>query len=197
MRGLATEQAANVLRLPPDSPMVKHIHRLRPGEGLLHVTGEDTIALSAAPLADKPDVPSTTRLTKKYCPFKSCGEACTTCDGTIHRIAKSAVRSQLLNSSAAYIAYRDKIVSMKEKASAAYKHAMANHDRNPKTVPVPPKPVLVEIYESARADLLKTCIEVATHKEFAEGVDLAQIGPVLQFCVDGELRRQLCFKKDI
>lgn len=53
MRCLETEQAASVLRLPMNSPLLGHLHCLKPGDSLLHVIGEDTIAVGAAPLLDR------------------------------------------------------------------------------------------------------------------------------------------------
>ena len=72
MHCLETEQAASVLRLPMDSPLLGHLRRLKPGESLLHVTGEDIIAVGAAPLLDrKADVSSgTSHVGQNYCPCR-------------------------------------------------------------------------------------------------------------------------------
>lgn len=197
MRGLATEQAASVLRLPMISPLLGHLHRLKPGESLLHVTGEDTIAVGAAPLIDrKVDASSGMSLpVKHYCPYQSCGKVCTACDGQIHDIAKQAVLSQLYGP--AYTAYRN-VGSAYAQTVAAYNCSYAAHIQNPQAVPEPEKPASRrEVVLRAKADLMKACLAAAVRKAREKDLDLAQIGSVLRHCTEQELVRQMAFRLDI
>ena len=197
MRGLATEQAASVLRLPMDSPLLGHLHRLKPGESLLHVTGEDTIAVGAAPLTDRKHDASSgmSRPVQHYCPYQSCGKVCTACNGQIHSIAKQAVLSQLYGP--AYTAYRS-VGPVYAQAVAAYNRAYAAHIQTPQVAPEPDKPASRrEVVLRAKADLMKACLAAAVRKARKEDLDLAQIGSVLRHCAEQELIRQMAFRLDI
>lgn len=197
MRGLATEQAASVLRLPMDSPLLGHLHRLKPGESLLHVTGEDTIAVGAAPLVDRNVDASSgmSRPVQHYCPYQSCGKVCTACDGQIHDIVKQAVLSQLYGP--AYTSYRN-VGSAYAQAVAAYNRAHTAHIQKPQAVPEPEKPASRrEVVLRAKADLMKACLAAAVRKAREKDLDLAQIGSVLRHCTEQELVRQMAFRLDI
>lgn len=197
MRGLATEQAASVLRLPMDSPLLGHLHRLKPGESLLHVTGEDTIAVGASPLSDrKADVSAgTPRPVQTYCPYQSCRKVCATCDGRIHAIAKQAVLSQLYGS--AYTAYRN-VGSAYAQSVADYKRAYTSHIQNPQAIPEPQKPASRRgVVLRAKTDLMKACLAAAVRKAREEDMDLMQIGSILRHCTEQELARQMTFRLDL
>lgn len=196
MRGLSTEQAASVLRLPMDSPMLGHLHRLKPGESLLHVTGEDTIAVGAAPInTQTASASSAMRQMQDYCPYQACSKVCTSCSSHLHSIAKQAVTSQLYGP--AYIAYRNAGTTY-EQAMNVYKKACADHLRNPQTVPEPNKPASRrKVILRAKADLMKACLMTAVDKARKEGLNLAEVGTKLRHCTEQELVRQMAFRLDV
>lgn len=172
----ATEQAAKMLCLPPDSEYMDMLPFYAPGEGLLHVTHHKTIPFDGKIQEDTtlPNADGKTPIAEKpYLPYPVCAQACKNCDFRVHRAAYEGVAGQL---SGAVGVYREYVKAVNEAKSIDDRQERDN-----------------AMY-MAKSKLLSACVRAAVKKAEDAGLSTRENLRVIQYCVKYELNRQMSFR---